>query len=99
MMLACIGESKSGHKDSGLSLSELLRNSSSVSYSKVFFNFVQEPLQFATNSKVVLDNESGLVFKAWQWCTEARRENWTVLDFGRPSISGSIRSIKMYSWA
>jgi hypothetical protein len=22
-----------------------------------------------------------------------------VLDFGRPSISGSIRSIKMYSWA
>ncbi len=23
----------------------------------------------------------------------------TVLDFGRPSISGSIRSIKMYSWA
>jgi hypothetical protein len=21
-----------------------------------------------------------------------------VLDFGRPSISGSIRSIKMYSW-
>jgi hypothetical protein len=25
--------------------------------------------------------------------------NNTVLDFGRPSISGSIRSIKMYSWA
>jgi hypothetical protein len=23
----------------------------------------------------------------------------TVLDFGRPSISGSIRSIKIYSWA
>ncbi len=23
----------------------------------------------------------------------------SVLDFGRPSISGSIRSIKMYSWA
>ncbi len=23
----------------------------------------------------------------------------TVLDFGRPSISGSIRSIKMYNWA
>jgi hypothetical protein len=22
-----------------------------------------------------------------------------VLDFGRPSISGSIRSIKIYSWA
>jgi hypothetical protein len=23
----------------------------------------------------------------------------SVSDFGRPSISGSIRSIKMYSWA
>jgi hypothetical protein len=25
--------------------------------------------------------------------------NVVVLDHGRPSISGSIRSIKMYSWA
>ncbi len=25
--------------------------------------------------------------------------NILVLDFGGPSISGSIRSIKMYSWA
>jgi hypothetical protein len=23
----------------------------------------------------------------------------SVLDYGRPSISGSIRSIKMYNWA
>jgi hypothetical protein len=27
-----------------------------------------------------------------------KRQTRSVLDFGRPSISGSIRSIKMYSW-
>jgi hypothetical protein len=30
---------------------------------------------------------------------QAQEMKLSVLDFGRPSISGSIRSIKMYSWA